>query len=356
MKLLLHIGTEKTASSYLQHVCSRSRDFLLNEGIYFPAAGRDERRMRKGLISPGNARELAQLIESQKWSAVSKWLHVRVRAGEENSCDHLLLSHELLYAAFARDKSVTKFEVAAAQANVTKIAAMLMIRDPVDQAISLFKHRAKNGLVGEIEDWICTSYSVPDDICSFLDQVAGSTLQFEVRKYEKKTDTLAKKFFQGWLKLRRLPNSVDVVVNPSLTLSELRLIKHIASTLPSAVPAIYSSLLAVPNNSKACDIGLEQSAHAIVTNHLSRFSHVWTRLDELLASEGGVEVPEPVSKSVISIMSYSFSNDQLLALANGLVQANSSRYRAEDWLLSTLRALFGKMRSKAGASLRKRWK
>ena len=39
MKLMLHIGTSKTGSTYIQHFLNENRAELLDQGIYYPEIG-----------------------------------------------------------------------------------------------------------------------------------------------------------------------------------------------------------------------------------------------------------------------------------------------------------------------------
>ena len=63
MKLYLHIGTEKTASSFVQTTFARNRDWLSSLGVFYPKGGKRENDMMAGLISPGNAKDLTILLK-----------------------------------------------------------------------------------------------------------------------------------------------------------------------------------------------------------------------------------------------------------------------------------------------------
>ncbi len=348
MNLYLHIGTEKTGSSFLQKLSGRNRDFLLQRGVFFPSAGRDEQRLLKGTISPGNARELSELISDGKWAAVSLWLAARVRAAEKKGCDRLLLSHELMFAALSCDKSVSHFEAAAKQAGVKSLHALLMIRDPVDQAVSLFKHRAKNGTVVQIDQWIKTGYALPGEIKRFLDQVEGSAVQLQLRKYVKDTESILKIFFDDWLGVERPPICIESMVNPSLTLSELEVIRHLASIRPTTVPLFYARMLAIPPEQKASDVHLEEVARALVGNQLCQFDDLWRDLDSRLREDGGLEIPAPRETRAVAGDAFCFSEAQIRAWAEVQNESLQVRYRAQLWLNHHLRPMLGKIKRKFG--------
>lgn len=348
MKLFLHVGTEKTGSSFLQKLCGVNRAYLRENDFFFPGAGRDERRLQRGTISPGNARELAELIAKDNWASVSQWLEARVRAGRSKGCDRVLLSHELLFGALSRDGFVGCFEKAAKQAGVKSLHALLMIRDPVDQAVSLFKHRAKNGTVVQIDQWIKTGYALPGEIKRFLDQVEGSAVQLQLRKYVKDTESILKIFFDDWLGVERPPTCIETMVNPSLTLSELEVISHLASIRPTTVPLFYARMLAIPPEQKASDVHLEEVARALVGNQLCQFDDLWRDLDSRLREDGGLEIPAPRETRAVAGDAFCFSEAQIRAWAEVQNESLQVRYRAQLWLNHHLRPMLGKIKRKFG--------
>ena len=73
MKLLIHFGIYKAGSSYLQHICASKRDYLIANNIYFPESKEDQ-KMKKGLISKGNADGLDSAFKKEDPSKISKIL------------------------------------------------------------------------------------------------------------------------------------------------------------------------------------------------------------------------------------------------------------------------------------------
>lgn len=352
MKICLHVGTEKTGSSFLQKLCGTHREFLAGQGVFFPDAGRDEERLIGGSISPGNARELAQLIEHEQWEATDKWLAERANQAVAKGADQLLLSHELLFAALSSRAAIKRLEEAARRIGVGEVGALLMVRDPVEQAISLYKHRAKSGRVGDLSTWLTAHYRVPGDIKAFLSAVeAGETL-LRVRKYEKDTARLTDAFFCDWLGVTPPPVETDTSVNPSLTLSELRLIRQLASTRPDAVPLFYANLLAVPRAQKADEPHLEAAARREVAEHLARYADVWSDLDARLESDGGLDVAQAGEHREEATGPFCFSEAQLAAMARSHEVALSPTQQARV-LGRSLRGLVARTRRRAGTLLRR---
>src|SRR6056297_3014889 len=95
MQALLHIGTEKTASSYLQSVAALGRADLAEGGVAFPRGWwHDEESMAAGRISAGNARHLAQAMDLEDHKVVLKSARGAVDDAARIGATSLLLSSE----------------------------------------------------------------------------------------------------------------------------------------------------------------------------------------------------------------------------------------------------------------------
>ena len=344
MKLLIHVGTEKTGSSYLQKLCAKNRQSLKECGYWFPRAGRiDEEMLQTWTISPGNAGDLARHVESGDWSTVSSWLESRVREAGANDCHRLLLSHELIFAALSHQGVIEQFEQSAAKAGIDDIDCLLMIRDPVDHALSLYKHRAKGGTTVSIEEWITKGYPLPQQLAGFLNEIDCSAVRLSLRKYEKAKGSIESAFFQDWLKIDTPPNRIESLVNPSLTLSELAVIQHVVATRPRDHHAFYSSFQAVSVVKKANDGSVEQLATAHLENYLCQFNKFWKELDARLVSDGGLNVPRKDTFDDVGVPKYTFSDAQIRAWMDAHVESSSCRYFVHWWVISRLRPLIGKL-------------
>jgi len=326
MRLKLHVGTEKTGSSYLQTLCAKNRQFLRENGLWFPDAGKYERQLQRGTVSPGNGLDLGQHIRGGAWASVSAWLTERVTEAEQRECRTLLLSYELLFADMSNEGAVDKFQSAAKEAGIGEISCLLMIRDPVDQVLSLYKHRAKKGRVGDIGEWIKQGYPLPRQLQDFLVQIDRSKIQMHLRKYLKDTDYLIDVFFHDWLEVNDPPVKIRSYLNPSLSLSELAVIRHIVSIRPGDQRAFYSKFLALSRDQKADEQEIETATAAKVENYLCRFNDVWEFLDARLASDGGIEIPRIRQSSVKDAQKYSFSEAQIKAWSEAHRQSATIRY------------------------------
>ena len=344
MKLYMHIGTEKTGSSFLQRVCAINRDWLIQSGFYFPKAGRDEKRLKSGTISPGNARELANLIEIGAWDRVESWLERRITKADSLLCANLLLSHELLFSCLGREGVVDKLENSLQRIGIEQTSSLLFIRDPVDHAISLYKHRGKNGEIDTVSEWIKNNYSTATELDNFINNVDSNVFSLDIRRYQPRTSTLLRAFLDDWLGLNDPPLLPEGLVNPSLTLSEIELLKYMAKARADDVSLFYRNLLAVPRECKSSNERLEISARQAASNYLAGFESTWRKFDRLLEKDGGLDIPERSSTDSTVDASFSFSTTQLRAIADGYREARSGHYNLMLIFNKYLRPPLGKLK------------
>ncbi len=299
-----------------------------------------------GQISSGNAVELSQRIGAGDWQDVKAWISTRIQEAAQQNCVATLLSNEILCSVLAGGDCVSRLNVAARQAGASAVKALLLIRDPVDQALSLYKHRAKNGQIGDISDWVALGFSLPAEIESLLSQMDSDTIDFSMRKYSKDGAVLKHVFFSDWLGLPELPNTSIDVVNPSLTLSELHILKCVAKIRPDSVPVFYRELLAVPVADKASDIGLDAAARETIARHLCRFESTWQELARRLHGEGGLTVPTPSGVDLSEKPMYAFDSAQIEAIVRAHGKSLSFQTQVGTLIRKILRRPIGRLWSK----------
>ncbi len=139
-KVLLHVGTPKTGTSYLQDVLFRNRDVLADAGITYPASRHDSHFLA--------ALDLMQLPWGGLQSdAIGAWddLAARVRAAPGTS----IISHEILATASRAQigRALESLGHGAGHGSGTEIHLVLSVRDLVRQIPAEWqenvKHRAQ---------------------------------------------------------------------------------------------------------------------------------------------------------------------------------------------------------------------
>ena len=291
MKLYLHIGTEKTGSSYLQTLAAMNRDILLKNGVWFPTAGKRERQLLAGEISAGNAQPLADALNKKQGQLVNALVKEWKKEAEERACKACLLSNELLLLAVSKP-STLRFLVDLIRQEFQSTSVLLMLRDPVDQALSLFKHRAKSGTAPDIEQWPQTSYYYGEALKSFFSSMEETEIQLNCRKYGKQGGYLEKIFFKDWLGIENKLEKPDKRVNPSLSISELLLIKQLRQKSQWLPYFLYAKLQTIPACEKAKETRLTEYYKAILSKHLAQYHEVWNQCNQYLPDGEKLKPPE----------------------------------------------------------------
>jgi hypothetical protein len=160
MKLYIHFGIYKAGSSYIQYICANERDYLNSNSIYFPKSTEDE-KMKKGLISAGNADSLEIAIKSEDHSKIIPILKEWYEEAEKVNCKAVLISAEALVHQLAIQSRLIQIIACAQSVGFTKIMAMVFFRDLADHALSTYKHRAKCGKNPDYKHWVSHVYETP---------------------------------------------------------------------------------------------------------------------------------------------------------------------------------------------------
>ncbi len=338
LRAFLHLGPEKTGTSFLQHLCVRHRDLLGQNGIVFPhGTPHDERCMRDGQISAGNGRVLASWLKADDWDAVSRWVGQVVLHARQNNGRRLLISSEHLLAPLAQEDRLIRLTETLKSAGVSTVSLLLILRDPVGQLISLYKHRAKGGTAGGIEDWVNDGYRLPYELHALHQQVAKCDAELVARAYRRQSSTLESVFFADWLGLGESLDAGTIEVNPSLALSELELIRRMAARKPALVPFLYRYLAAVPADHKSQSSALDAHAQAVAEAVTWQHRDEWQRWNERLPEGEALQIPEQAPEIPEWPKELGFSSLQLDALARFMAESTKLRFLARVFWASRLR-------------------
>jgi len=86
------------------------------------------------------------------------------------------------------------------------------------------------------------------------------------------------------------------IVNPSLTLSELLIIKELANSDEHLVAPLCERLLKIPVHEKFKDRQLEDHYRTVIGQHLSQFN-AWERYNGLLKENEKFKIPDLIELS-----------------------------------------------------------
>jgi hypothetical protein len=329
MKLYLHIGTEKTGSSYIQTLLANNRSLLSDHHIFFPKAGRRESDMAEGRISPGNAQLLFEYLRDGLGDEALRFLKEKRAEAEKQSCKSVLLSNELLVSSFAIPNTLATFMELAQRAGFDLVTFLLVLRDPVEQALSLYRHRAKSGTAPEIEEWIKHGYTLPETLQSFFEHADEVGVELSVQKYDSGEGYL-RNLVQQWIGVQTGFSDPKKRVNPSLSISELLLLKKVQETDTLGVRALYDRFLQMSREQKADEGRLRCYYESVVASHIVKYRKVWQMCNERLEMVKNLEIPGAdieMAKVNLSDKVLIFSESQVEVITRFIKENRGLRYK-----------------------------
>lgn len=334
MKLYLHIGTEKTGSSYLQTLLARNRKQLIIEKIYFPKALKLENQMMEGKVSPGNGQHLFEALRDKKYTIVHKYLSGYITKAKRYNCQTVLISNELLVQAFSDKNKLNSFLKLTEELGFTKTEFLLIIRDPINQALSLYKHRAKNGNVESIQQWVTKRYHLATELEQFLINIKDKKQLCKIRKYRKDDLYMNSILFNDWLQINTPKERLIKSVNPSLTISELIFLKELYKKNKFLSKVYYKKMIDIPICKKAENKKIEEYYKSILNNQLLKFASTWLLCNKNLQDSEQLVLPIKLKNNIeFKNLNLTFSESQYKAIASILSDSLNLRFYLKlEWL------------------------
>ena len=323
MELYIHFGIYKTGSSFLQYACATNRNFLIDNGYYFPLSNNDL-KMESGEISSGNAGCLHSCLATNNKPDCLKLLKKWVEDAKKNHCGKILISAESLIHLFATDGGLQSLVYCSKKTGIEKIEALGFFRDLVGHALSTYKHRAKSGAIGDFSVWLNENYETPNLLVDFFDIYQTDHIKWTFKKYKKDSSIIIKVFFNDWLGIDA-PNIVQIpTVNESLTLSEILLVYEIGKEYGPVLDYFVKGLRDVPLHLKANNSKLEQAYRDTASSILSKYNIQLLQLNDFF--EDGVNVFEQLENSgqfELDINQAVFSKNQLEIIVSTFYKFNT---------------------------------
>ncbi len=343
MQFLLHIGTEKTGSSFLQTLAALGRDDLCSQGVWFPRGTRyDERCMKAGRISAGNGRRVSLWIEQGGWDALTKQLKAAKEQATLQGCATVMMTNEQLLEPLSAPETLAKFNDTLTGVGFRGLKLLVILRDPAAQFLSLYKHRAKRGTAGSISAWAEAGYDLPQRLAGLRQGASALGIDLSVRKYESGEGVLEKIFFTDWLGVTPPKVTVPASVNPSLALSELAFLRLLADRRPDLVVPLYEHLLRLDLSAKLQGEALETHAKAVATEAVSRHADEWRAWNALLPEAEELVFPSLPTKIPPEPQELGFSQTQMAELMTFLSDSATPRFIAQQFWATRLRPILGR--------------
>lgn len=229
--LYLHIGHNKTGSSFLQSALALSAPVLDQHGLAYPISAKRTQTAQKGLFNGGNLQgrpgKLTDLVQT----------------GSGAEGQRLLISAESFFFYMMRDLDGFLNEYRSACPGLP-LHVLLYIRDPLDHAVSQYHQRVKrNGYAGSLGDSLA-SYDTPASAAGITTALREAGAKVTVLNYSRHRDALITSF-ETWLGLPAdsltLPQQTQV--NRSLTGAELELQRALNRQLGKAARQLLADPL-----------------------------------------------------------------------------------------------------------------
>lgn len=302
---------------------------MLEKGFFFPVAEREE-DMLAGKISPGNGGQLCrQLVQGNKTGAGNflKNLHSQAK---QAGCRSVLISNEKLIRALSHPGAVQMMVEAATEAGFESIKALAVFREPVDHAMSLYQHRAKEGLHSDFNKWLHEDYETIRMLENFLPQLPmpANKVEWTFRKYASSPAIMLDILFTGWLNM----NAPDVkslpAVNPSLSLSEIQFLQLLRLKYPLALKPAKAAFDNLTKKQKADDQSLREQLRYKAFLYIEERKVVFDTLNERMPMDEKLKLnaePAPAGAPQVS-----FSAEQLNAIVSATKMASSQSFRLRE--------------------------
>ena len=248
--------------------------------------------MRHGRISGGNALILARDVAAERWNNVTRCLEGAAEKALAERCDRVLLSSEWFLGGLAHGNRLERLRELLGSLGDHALELLLILRDPVEQLISHYRHRAKSGEVRDLKTWAERDYLLPNRLSALRRQLDATGTAITVRGYAKAPGSLERAFFSDWLEVPIPADGRNLLVNPSLSLSELVLIRQLRAARPSLVPFLYERLLAVDPAEKSESQAMKDYAAQVAAHAVARHAQEWQKWNALLPEPERLRIPE----------------------------------------------------------------
>ena len=205
MRLLLHIGHGKTGSSYLQSWLATNTDSLaLQSGLLYPTKSSDnfflEGRASQGRFSMGNGHVLQALLDSSR--RPRRWR--RKLLGKEGLSRRQLNGLVFSFEGWAKqlDQLLPPLLPVADCWDVERIELLLMVRDPLEHACSVYSQMVKrHGYTADLEQWL-SDYGFMARLLKSLELIEKykERIKLTIVHYGRRKQSLLQEL-QSWLEL-----------------------------------------------------------------------------------------------------------------------------------------------------------
>jgi hypothetical protein len=306
-----------------------------------------EEDMLAGKISPGNGGQLCRQLVQRNAAGTGSFLKGLLNRATQSACHSVLISNEKLIRALSHPGALQMMADGAFEAGFESIKILAVFREPVDHAMSLYQHRAKDGLHSDFNRWLSEDYETISMLENFLPQIRSlkRPVEWTFRKYASSPGKMLNMVFSDWLKTDAPDVNSLPAVNPSLSLSEIQFLQLLKQQHPLALKPAKIAFDSLSKQQKADDRSLKDHLRHKAFSFIFHRKKVFDELNDLMPEgEKLLLLPEPVPsgepvvcfspeqlKAIISASRLSASGSFKLrqGLANGVIMAKRKIFKKE---------------------------
>ena len=303
MHLKLHVGHGKTGSSFLQSWLAINADQLkAHEGIVYPKccpfSARRDVRAAASQFSMGNGFVLDAVLKHGCGPGQQRrWFRRLLRQVQGNAQDQDVSALLFSCEPWARKlpEQWVQLHRLIEVLSFSSVDVLLMVRDPLDHAVSVYGQMVKrHGFTGGVDDWL-TIYDFPNALFRFLRLINGESAGFhlQVDHYGRQCHELIP-LLKRWLCLSSISRWHDVKqvqVNRSLTLDELALMRWLNDRDPKSAQAVGERLVnQLPDLKAIPPLPTDEAVERFVL----RWQPLVQKINELLPERAKLKLALPV--------------------------------------------------------------
>ncbi len=334
VELFVHIGTNKTGSSFLQSSLILNRDFLENNGYYL-ASSKWDQEMLESKITPGNGHQFAVCLAEENEIKLKEYLSTLLKDARNKNLKRIILSNEILIRLFSNIKILELLKKVCSHFDLQKINFLVIIRNPYEHALSLYKHRAKYGDHCDYSTWFKEDYETLRLFKPFLNHYHLFGINFHFRVYQKNSDFLLKVLYEDFLKCKIPPILPAREVNASLSLNQIRILQHLVEIYPGIETYLYNALMHLPKGDSSENPQLKGYFFTVAKEYFKSYDLCLTQLSELfpLAERGAfMETSSFELSGTLEESQYLLTEAELNVILSSIAQRQKNRFK-DKWRL-----------------------
>lgn len=301
--LYIHVGQDKTGSSYIQSSLAASVEYLKSQDIFYPTNNKILKAKdgkissgNQGLLNPNSEREYKDIVDSNS----------------------ILISGEQLFRHLPDKDNTNDFKMFIEKFAITEVKILLFIREPVEHASSAYQQAIKRGGYTLSFEEFATKYTHTKKVFDFIKYCErNQTFKLEIKNYSQRKSTILE-VFESWLEIpvTSLVRPEQKIINRSMTRAELEFQRTVNIHLGKKASFISDALCEKVPDLKADKVIIPLDVQKKLISKLKVYCDY---INQYAQNLGNSDVYEfIVSEEVESSTNYNFNKQQIEVIASSM--------------------------------------